>query len=264
MCLIAWRWQPEAKTPLVLVANRDEFYSRPTAPLARWPNSPIIAGRDLEAGGSWLGVTAQGRLAAVTNYRDPQQVADGKLSRGTLVRTFLESTVSASEFLTELSTQASCYNPFNLLVFDSQELMGFEGRGAQSYLHTVSPGFGCLSNADFVSAWPKVVQLQTALATALDTAPKDSIDGDSDEKLLSLLHNTTTAPDDSLPATGISLELERALSAIFVNLPNYGTRASSVVYVHRSGVHMVERSFDAKGMLDTVVLDVVSQRQNRQ
>lgn len=239
MCLIAWRWQPADATPLVLLANRDEFYARPTRVLTQWPGSPVIAGQDLEGGGTWLGTTASGRVAALTNYRDPAMMAAGRPSRGALVQGFLESALDAGAFLAELGKYAAQYNPFNLLVFDGQTLAGCESRGEVYRQVDLSPGIDCLSNADFGSAWPKMTRLRTALTDVL--AEEEA----SDQALLALLEDRAPAPDAQLPATGIPLDLERALSAAFIALPTYGTRASTIVRVHDDSVTMIERSFEA-------------------
>lgn len=241
MCLIAWRWQPADMTSLVLLANRDEFYARPTRALTQWPGSAVIAGQDMEGGGTWLGATASGRVAALTNYRDPALMAAGRPSRGALVQGFLESALDARAFLAELGKYAGQYNAFNLLVFDGQTLAGCESRGEVYRQVDLSPGVGCLSNADFVSAWPKVTRLQAALADAL------SEDEASDQTLLALLEDRDVAPDALLPSTGIPLEFERALSAAFITLPTYGTRASTIVRVHDDSVTMIERSFEPDG-----------------
>lgn len=241
MCLIAWRWEPADATPLVLLANRDEFYARPTRALTQWPGSPVIAGQDLEGGGTWLGATASGRVAALTNYRDPTTMVDGRPSRGALVQGFLESHLDSAAFLAELSKYAGQYNAFNLLVFDGKTLAGCESRGDVYRMIEPAPGVGCLSNADFDSAWPKATRLRDALNSAL------SEDEASDPQLLALLRDAEIAPDALLPATGIPLELERALSAAFIALPAYGTRASTVVRVHDDSVYLLERSFDPGG-----------------
>ncbi|MFM8339287.1 MAG: NRDE family protein, partial [Fluviibacter sp.] len=149
MCLIAWRWQPADETPLVLLANRDEFYARPTRALAQWPDSPVMAGQDLEGGGTWLGVTASGKLAALTNYRDPAMMEDGRPSRGALVQGFLEGSLDSEAYLNELARYAHQYNPFNLLVFDGRRLMGCESRGRHYEIVRFTPGVGAVSNAGF-------------------------------------------------------------------------------------------------------------------
>lgn len=254
MCLIAWNWQPASTTSLLLIANRDEFYARPTAPLAWWQDAPILAGRDLQAGGTWLGVSRSGRLAALTNYRDPPQMRADSPSRGELVSAFLRSEVSASAYLNQLAASAAHYNPFNLLVCDGLALMGLESRHAR--IKTMQPGIGAVSNADFLTPWPKLEHLKDGLQSLLTQADPN------DEDLLALLHNPHPADDALLPATGISLDFERALSAVFVKLPNYGTRACSVVRLHGSNqLEFKEQSFDAKGELGTRTVNWPEQAQ---
>lgn len=243
MCLIAWHWQPGHHNSLLLVANRDEFYARPSAPLHWWADADILAGRDLQAGGTWLGVSRSGRLAALTNHRDPNQQRTDAPSRGELVSAFLRSDLSAEAYLTTLSQQSNNYNPFNLLVYDGAHLMGLESRHAR--VLTLPEGVGAVSNADFQTPWPKLNGLTNGLQQQLNQGQP------SDAELLALLQDRRTAADTDLPATGVPLPLERALSAAFVALPDYGTRASSVV---RLGVHQVdftEQSFDASGPLQT-------------
>lgn len=252
MCLIAWNWQPASDTPLLLIANRDEFYARPTAPLHWWPDSDILAGRDLQAGGTWLGVSRSGRLAALTNHRDPNNVRADAPSRGELVRAFLESKNSAEDYLSELAERAADYNPFNLLVFDGSHLMGLESRHTK--VMAIQPGIGAVSNADFLTPWPKLAHLSGSLQKLLARQHP------SDEQLLTLLHNSRIAADADLPATGIPLELERALSAAFVALPDYGTRASSVVRFEAGSVAFLEQSFDAKGSIGSQKLETNLQR----
>lgn len=240
MCLIAWNWQPENPNPLLLIANRDEFYARPTAPLHWWHDAPILAGRDLQAGGTWLGISRTGRLAALTNHRDPATVKPDAPSRGELVSAFLQTDTSARDYLTELAGRAGNYNPFNLLVFDGTHLLGLESRHAR--ILTMQPGIGAVSNADFLTPWPKLAHLSGSLQKLLAQAHP------SDEQLLALLHNPGIAADADLPTTGIPLELERALSAAFVALPEYGTRACSVVRFEQDSVQFLEQGFNPGGV----------------
>lgn len=243
MCLIAWHWQPESQTPLLLIANRDEFYARPTKPLGWWEDAPILAGRDLQAGGTWLGVSRSGRLAALTNHRDPAHVRADAPSRGELVSAFLQADSSAADYLTELARRAADYNPFNLLVFDGEMLMGLESRHAK--VIAMQPGIGAVSNADFLTPWPKLATLKDGLQALLTKAhPRDA-------ELLELLHHRGVAADADLPATGIPLALERVLSSAFIATPDYGTRACSVLRFEAHGVEFLEQSFDARGQLDT-------------
>lgn len=219
MCLVAWHWQPDHAHPLTLIANRDEYYARPAAPLAPWAGSPIWAGRDLEAGGTWLGATASGRVAVVTNYRDMAMQATGRTSRGELVQRFLESDAPAPDFVAELQARTADFNPFNLLVFDGWQLHGLEARLAHSRAVRLSPGVGAVSNADFFTPWPKLTRLREGLAGLLPT------DQTPDQTLLDLLLHDEPVSDEALPQTGLPIERERALSSAFIRTPDYGTRA---------------------------------------
>ena len=261
MCLIAWNWQPASATPLLLVANRDEFYARPAQALQWWDGGQILAGKDLQAGGTWLGVTRTGRLAALTNYRDFSSAANAAgqrvdaLSRGELVTEFLNSDLPAFEFLQRLASRAEHYNPFNLLVFDSAQLAGLQSRGAQ--IVAMQPGVGAVSNADFHSPWPKLTWLTSALETHVSSncashATADGVaEGVDIEALFSILKNDVIAPDDALPQTGLPLARERALSAAFIVSADYGTRACSVVKIARTQAQFAERTFDAAGRVAT-------------
>ncbi|MBK7002257.1 MAG: NRDE family protein [Rhodoferax sp.] len=253
MCLMAWKWQPGSATPLVLIANRDEFYARPTLPLHWWAKTgeaengtQILAGKDLQQGGTWLGVSRNGRLAALTNYRAPDMQREDAPSRGTLVANFLQSNGSAADYLQQLLPHTQDYNPFNLLVFDGLALMGLESR-RRKVLH-LPEGMGALSNADFQTPWPKLVALQQRLQAQLESASAV----DDHPQLLALLHDRTLAPDASLPETGVPLALERVLSAIFVAAPGYGTRACSSIRVHQTHIEFFEQSFNASGLTGSV------------
>lgn len=242
MCLIAWNWQPASDTPLLLLGNRDEFYARPTRALHWWDDGVVLAGQDLQAGGTWLGVSRSGRLAALTNVRAPGAMRDNTPSRGELVAAFLHDDSSAAYFLESLAPRAQDYNPFNLLVFDGQSLMGLHSRDAQPL--SLPPGIGAVSNASFDTPWPKVVQLKSRLSQQLHQNVTD------DAALLGLLHDRALVPDARLPRTGVPLELERSLSAAFIAMPGYGTRASSLVRMGRSSVTFAEQCFDETGMVD--------------
>jgi uncharacterized protein with NRDE domain len=250
MCLIAWRWEPANEVPLILVANRDEFYARPTNPLAQWENSPIWAGRDLEGGGTWLGVTPAGRVAALTNYRDPSMIRSGTPSRGDLVREFLEGELSAESFVEMFSHRASAYNPFNLMLFDESGLWACESRVSTFKYFKLQPGVGSISNAEFNSPWPKMNWLRDALAHKL-TGPEAS-----DDTLLALLLNEETAPDGLLPSTGIPVARERSLSSPFIRLDDYGTRACSLVRVGKRETRFIERTFDVNGFVSEVSVSI--------
>jgi uncharacterized protein with NRDE domain len=239
MCLIAWNWQPASPEPLLLIANRDEYFARPAEPLHWWPDADILAGRDLQAGGTWLGVSRTGRLAVLTNYRDGLAQRSDAPSRGELVSQFLQTRVSAPDYLRALADRAADYNPFNLLVFDAVGLWGFESRHAQ--IMAMPAGIGAVSNADFNTPWPKVQNLKTGLHKLL-------VQGQlSAAELLALLQNRQLAADADLPDTGIALALERSLSATFVAMPGYGTRACSMVRFASGCFEFFEQGFDANG-----------------
>ena len=245
MCLIAWNWAPASNTPLLLLANRDEFYARPAAPVHWWPGNTILAGKDLQAGGTWLGISRSGRLAALTNYRGPDPLRADSPSRGALVADFLENDTASGPFLHLLADQTKDYNPFNLLVFDGTTLMGLQSRAAQGgRVMEMAPGVGAVSNADFHTPWPKLTRLRARLQMQLDQGDLGS------EDLLALLHDRSTAQASELPHTGIALELERLLSATFIASPGYGTRACSVVRLHQTHAEFTEQSYDFNGLLD--------------
>ena len=250
MCLIAWNWQPDSSTPLLLIGNRDEFYARPTEPLHHWNDAPIVAGRDVQAGGTWLGIGLGGRLAALTNYRSAVPACQNAPSRGQLVTDFLQSNQSAEVYLERLQTKTSAYNPFNLLVFDGHTLLGLESRGAR--VLPMRPGVGAVSNADFHTPWPKLLQLNEGLRECVTRGETD------DKHLWPLLQSHTPAPDSLLPATGVPMELERALSAVFIVTPHYGTRACSVVRVNAHETHFSEQRFGASGPLGHSSLSLIA------
>ncbi len=245
MCLIAWNWQPDSATPLLLLANRDEFYARPALPLHWWDpasnGSQVLAGKDLQGGGTWLGVSRSGRLAALTNYRSMQAQRSDAPSRGELVAAFLHGDVSADAYLRQLANHCGDYNPFNLLVYDGQQLMGLESRNAKVLAKT--PGLGAVSNADFQTPWPKLTQLRSGLASQSTAETHDL------RRFLPLLHDRTVAPDAALPHTGVPLEMERVLSAAFIATASYGTRACSAIAVHKTHVEFIEQSFGPQGLI---------------
>jgi len=242
MCLIAWSWQPASATPLLLLSNRDEFYDRPALPLHWWEGefSDVLAGKDQQAGGTWLGVSRNGRLAALTNYRTAQPARANTPSRGELVAQFLQGNTDSRRYLPALSVRADEYNPFNLLVFDGQQLMGLESRSAE--VIAFEPGIGGVSNANFHTPWPKLTNLQKGLQASIESGITSSTD------LISLLQDPSHSPDHELPDTGIPLELERSLSAIFIATPPYGTRASSVIQIHRTHVDFTEQTHNYSGL----------------
>ncbi len=229
MCLILLAWRQHPDFPLVLAANRDEFHARPSTCIAPWPDqADLFAGRDLAAGGTWLGFTAGGRFAAVTNVRDPA-AAQGSRSRGLLPRDFLMGTCPPLAFCRNI--EQDVYSGFNLLVGDSRELAYCSNRGGAPKM--LAPGIYGLSNHLLDTPWPKLTTAKQAFSTALDALP-------SREAFFKLLTDREIVADENLPETGVSLEWERRLSAIFVLSPEYGTRASSVFTVGREGCKVLE------------------------
>lgn len=233
MCLIFLAWQSHPKYPLVVAANRDEFFLRPTAPVHFWDDAPnILAGRDLAAGGTWMGITRQGRFAALTNFREAEQNRESMLAaptRGRLVSDFLTGTMSAEDYLAELTPRAVTYNGFNLLCGNLDDrLWHFSNRGCGAKPHPLAAGIYGLSNHLLDTPWPKVAQGKSDMAKALAALPQETL-------LFELLHDENIHEDDLLPRTGISLAWERTLSAAFVRTPDYGTRSSSVLRLDRQG-----------------------------
>ena len=246
MCVIALAWNAHPRWRLVLAGNRDEIHARPSAALARWPQSPLIAGRDLEAGGTWLGVTASGRCSVVTNVRDPRASQRG-LSRGLLVTDYLAGNDGAAAYAARLQSASALYRPFNLLVFDGEQAFHVGNRPG-AILHGLSNGVHGLSNATLDTPWPKTRQLSDRLERWLtdDGAANNNFDA-----LFAALADEQTAADAALPDTGIGLERERWLSSAFIRGTSYGTRASTVVALaHDGGGVIIERRFGPDGRFD--------------
>jgi uncharacterized protein with NRDE domain len=227
MCLILIAWRVHADYPLVVAANRDEFFARPTAPAAFWKEAPqVLAGRDLEAGGTWMGVTRNGRFAALTNFREPSQNRKGVPSRGGLVADFLTGDEAPHAYLERIAARGRLCNGYNLLVSDGESLWWSSNIGGAA--RRLEPGVYGVSNHLLDTPWPKVGAGKTALATALDGLPDD-------EALFALLQDDDIHPDAHLPQTGVPLDWERLLSSAFVKSPGYGTRGSTVLCVGNNG-----------------------------
>ena len=229
MCLILVAWQAHPRFPLVVAANRDEWFAREADPAGFWPEPPaLLAGRDLVAGGTWLGLTRSGRFAALTNVRGPTSARADAPSRGGLVTGYLTGSLPASGMAEQLATSdMSRYNGFNLLFGDRHELHCYNNVRGES--KRLAPGIYGLSNEYLDTPWPKVEKSKSALADALDALPGDT-------GLFHLLRDDTVFPEHELPATGVSPDWERLLSAAFVRGPDYGTRCSTVVLVDADGM----------------------------
>ena len=237
MCLIVFAWRPGHALPLVVAANRDEFRARPTAAAARWPDAPqVVAGRDLEAGGTWLGATDAGRFAAVTNVREPGR-PPGARSRGHLTRDFLTGTAPPGDFAAGLPGEA--YSGFNLLLSDGRTLWYRSNRDGAA--RPLPAGIHGVSNHLLDTPWPKVRAGKARLFRALEALPDDT-------PLLELLRDDRPAPDAELPRTGVSLAWERMLSSAFIRAPGYGTRCSTVIRRDRHGqTHVQETTWNEVG-----------------
>jgi len=247
MCLIliAWRAHPEYR--LVVAANRDEYFGRATAPAGFWDDHPgILAGRDLEAGGTWLGITTQGRFAALTNYRNPADTKPIAPSRGHLVSGFLAGRAKPEAYSARIAARAEDYNGFSLLVGDVESLCFLSNRGGG--IVRVEAGVHGLSNHLLDTPWPKVERGKAGLAGLL-ARPFD------DEAMLDLLDDTQPAAGGSLPQTGVSAELEERLSSVRIAAAGgYGTRCSTVLCMRESGeVSFTERSFRESGEASATV-----------
>lgn len=238
MCLIVFAWRPGHPLPLLVAANRDEFHARPSRPLSEWAEHPgLFAGRDLEAGGTWMGYTREGRFAALTNIRDPSR-PQGLRSRGHLVAEYLASQVSPQAYLEGLTGQLTDYSGFNLLVGDTASLWFLNAREARP--RAIEPGVHGISNASLDTPWPKLCRAREALAGQPD-APRP-------EALFELLADRWQPSEGALPDTGVGLATERLLSSVFIASPTYGTCASTLLMVGAQGRwQMIERSFGPQG-----------------
>ncbi len=231
MCLVGLAWCCDPQFPLILLANRDEFFERPSAPLARWRDQPaVIAGRDLKVGGTWLGAHSSAqRFAVVTNVRQAGQPRPAEaLSRGFLVPGFLNAKLSGAEFAARLSQSGAGeqYEGFNLLLYDGTSLISVSNRSGVSELE---PGIHGLSNAALNTAWPKVDRLKQALGAAVQA-------GHTLEAMEHLLCDDAPVDDEHLPRTGVPLEWERKLAKVFIDGdPAYGTRARTSVRISADG-----------------------------
>jgi uncharacterized protein with NRDE domain len=242
MCLIVIGMGLRADVPMMLAANRDEFFARPTQAAHFWPDADhVLAGRDLEQGGTWLGLTRSGRLAAVTNYREGGRPRAGKRSRGWLVRDFLASDEEPAGYLGRVQGASREYDGFNLLLGTGDGLRYYSNRAGDPM--PLSPGVHGLSNHLLDSPWPKVERAKARMA-ALQDAPWDALEA----RLFELLADDRRAPDEELPQTGVSLEWERVLSSAFIRTEAYGTRSSTVILIGADGQMLFEeRSFAADG-----------------
>ncbi|GAB4360601.1 MAG: NRDE family protein [Immundisolibacter sp.] len=241
MCLLVLAFRQLPEEPVLLAANRDEFHDRPAAPAQFWPEAPrLLAGRDLLAGGTWLGLTRDGRFAAVTNYREPPREGAPRPSRGHLVRDYLLGTASAGDYLRALQRRADRYAGFSLLLGDARQLWWYSNRGGAP--QRLAPGVYGLSNALLDTPWPKLQTAKAAFGALCRTGGADTA------ALLDLLQDRRIHPPQGAPPTGTDAALARAAGAIFIDTPGYGTRCSSVLRLRRDDrAEFVERRHDPGG-----------------
>ncbi len=234
MCLITFAHRAHPRYPLLVAANRDEYYARPTQGIHFWSDVPaLLAGRDLQAGGTWMGITRQGRFAAITNHRNPPTTPAQPRSRGMLTLDFLAGEMDPDSYLRGLN--GGEYAGFNLVLGDGERIFYYSN--IEDRVRELAPGVYGLSNGLLDSDWPK----QAAAALHLESLLPNTVDHDQLEAAVS---NRRPAPDDILPDTGVGAELERALSSQFIVLPEYGTRATTTLTVDAGGeVNVRERGF---------------------
>lgn len=239
MCLILFAYKVHPNYPLIVASNRDEFYNRPTAPIHYWKDHPnILAGRDLKEMGTWMGISTSGRFAALTNYRNPNENKNKRMaaSRGEIVTSFLTDNESPASFIDSLKRNDNKYKGYNSLIGDLDSLWYYSNVTKKSEM--VKPGIYGLSNHLLDTEWPKVVKGKTGFETCI----QEEINEDC---LFQLLTNDEKAADHSLPQTGIPLEMERALSSLFIRLDEYGTRCSSILKIDKyNQVSFIEKTYE--------------------
>lgn len=246
MCLIAFAWDHHPKYKLILVANRDEFYERPTAAASFWDDQPnIFGGRDLKADGTWMGFSKTGKFAALTNYRDLKNIRQDARSRGDIITDYLKQNDAPGDFLQKLHEYAGDYNGFNFMACDFESLVHYSNY--ERKYNEVAPGIHGLSNALLDTSWPKVDLLKSNFVKVI------SEDFEHDQ-LLSLLDDSNPFSDEKLPDTGVTPEWEKALSPICIRTEKYGTCCSTVITVDRFGrVNFTEKTHAVGGRKENTV-----------
>jgi uncharacterized protein with NRDE domain len=244
MCILFIAIGQHSDYPLIITANRDEYFARASDPMHYWPDHPeILAGRDRQAGGTWLGVNQQGRFAAVTNYRSSAKLNSDARSRGELVTRFLNSGTNRQEldeFNQFLASENHYYNPFNLIYGDQKSLFAWSHTEANWY--TLKPGFHSVSNGPIDQHWPKMsrgVEKLTGYIRASDVIEPD--------RLLQIMHDTTQANVSQVPETGIDTSREQQLSSIFVRGTDYGTRTTTLLLFSSSQIELTEYNYGSDG-----------------
>lgn len=245
MCILFFAIEQHPKYPLIICANRDEFHKRPTQAMHWWPqkhnNRAILAGKDLQAGGTWLGLNKQGRFSALTNFRQPELFDDKKQSRGDLVLQAL--TMSNADIAQLLAESSNNYNGFNLVFGQMNNLICFDSVSKKQ--QAITPGFHSLCNGALDDIWPKMALGENKLANTVQSFEESPllIDG-----LFNLMQNTQQAKKDTLPNTGVPLDWEKRLSSIFIVSPEYGTRTTNILLQDNEGkITIYDRSYNELG-----------------
>jgi uncharacterized protein with NRDE domain len=244
MCLILFAYKSHPRYRLVVAANRDEYYRRSARQADFWPDNPeILAGRDLQEGGTWMGVTRSGRFAGLTNYRDPSSYKQQAPSRGHLVYNYLNSDISPEDYIDSLPDGGAAYNGFNLLMGNAEALYYYSNR--EGFIREVGPGIHGLSNALLDVPWPKVCK---GVGTLTSLLQQDALDF---EQLFAMMADQEIPDDNYLPETGVGLKWERILAPTFVTSPKYGTRLSTIILIdYHNHIEFRERTF-TEGRPDT-------------
>lgn len=237
MCILFMAYRTHPDYPLIVAANRDEMYARPTKEAHFWEDDPhVLAGRDLEQLGTWMGITKTGRFAALTNYRNPNEQKNDKRSRGHIVKNFLTSEKTPYAFLNELQKERHHYPGFNVLAADQENFYYYSN--VENKILKINPGIHGLSNHLLNTPWPKVEKGKKRLQMLIETNEINR------EALFNLLADKEFARAEQLPKTGVPLEIEKQLSSIFIEMNDYGTRCSTVILVDNEGtVSFYERTF---------------------
>ncbi|WP_314296085.1 NRDE family protein [Acinetobacter schindleri] len=260
MCIVALAWRVLNDTPLCLISNRDEFYQRPTAALHAWQNSPIIAGQDLQSGGTWMGVTAAGRWAVMTNFRDGQDQKSYPTSRGHILQDFLESELTPIRFAQELEKKQCDYAGFNLFVGDREQAVYMSNRGEAPQV--LAHGVYVVSNGLLTEHWEKTRHLRKRFTQEFLPMMQhpDIPESDLYYAVWDILEDERKIIPELLPKTGISHELEQLLSSTFIQSPAYGTRCSNFLRMKTDEWQWLEKSQQGEtaGQIVEQVIPIIS------
>lgn len=241
MCLILFSYNNHPQFKLILASNRDEFYNRPTTPLHLWDDTglnPILAGRDQQEKGTWLGVTPSGRFSGITNYRSMAHTRSNAPSRGLLVSNYLKESTSPKNYLEEIRKDGYRYSGFNLITGDADGMFYYSN--ISNDIQEIKPGIYGLSNAFLNTPWPKIKKGKAAMDKILSSGSDFQ-----ESEFFALLADSDFPPEDELPDTGVGIEWERILSPLFIKSDVYGTRTSTIITIDYNGtIKMVERTFE--------------------